>query len=177
VVAKGMEETPGAACARKGALLKWLSLRRKSIRKTMTENALISEPSHRECIVCGCENDHGMHMQFHREPDGSVTSEFLSDAMYQGYPDVLHGGVVAAVLDGAMTNCLFAHDVVAVTAELTIRYLQPVHTQEMVSVRAWIVKSSPHLHLLAAELSQRGQVRATAKAKFRRVKGTSAAIR
>jgi acyl-coenzyme A thioesterase PaaI-like protein len=135
----------------------------------------VAHHSHRGCIVCGCDNDHGMHMQFTSEPDGSVVAEFLCDTMYQGYPDVLHGGMVAAVLDGAMTNCLFAHDVVAVTAELTIRYLQPVHTREMVSVRAWIVKSSPHLQLLAAELRQGGHVRATAKAKFRRVKSTSAA--
>ena len=82
-------------------------------------------------------------MRFRREPDGSVTSEFLSDAMYQGYSDVLHGGVVAAVLDGAMTNCLFAHNVVAVPAELR----------------------------------QRGEVRAKANAKFRRINGASAAIR
>jgi acyl-coenzyme A thioesterase PaaI-like protein len=146
---------------------------RRNASDIVSDPAAISEPSHRECIVCGCENDHGMHIQFRRELDGSVTSEFLSDAMYQGYPEVLHGGIVATVLDGAMTNCLFAHDVVAVTAELNIRYLQPVHTREMVSVRAWIVKSSPHLQLLAAELRQGGQVHATGNAKFRRVKSSS----
>lgn len=138
----------------------------------MFEDTAISEPSHRTCIVCGCDNDHGMHLQFRSEPDGSVRAEFACDTVYQGYPDILHGGVVAAVLDGAMTNCLFAHVVVAVTAELTIRYLQPVHTREMVSVRAWIVKSSPHLQILAAELSQAGRVCAAAKAKFRRVNNT-----
>jgi uncharacterized protein (TIGR00369 family) len=133
-------------------------------------DTVICEPSHHTCIVCGCENDHGMHLQFRSEPDGSVTAEFLCDAMYQGYPDVLHGGVVAALLDGAMTNCLFAHGIVAVTAELTIRYLLPVCSGHAATVRAWVVKPSSRLQMSAAELVQDGEVRAKARAKFRNIK-------
>jgi uncharacterized protein (TIGR00369 family) len=127
----------------------------------------VSNPTHRGCIVCGGDNDQGMHLKFHSEPDGSVRAEFRCDAAYQGYPDILHGGVVAAILDGAMTNCLFAHNIVAVTAELNVRYLEPVRTGEWLAVRARTVKSSPHLYLLEAELLQRGSVHAKARAKFR----------
>ena len=130
---------------------------------------LVSNPSHKGCVVCGCENDHGMRVEFRSQSDGSVVAEFPCDAAYQGYQDVLHGGVVATLLDGAMTNCLFAHHIVAVTAELTIRYLHPVRIGDPVSIKAWIVRSSPHLHLLAAELAQEGRVHARAKAKFRNV--------
>lgn len=142
-------------------------------RATVTENIgqLVSpfmhEPLHGGCIVCGSDNDHGWHLQFQKACDGSVTAEFQGGSTYQGYPDMLHGGVVAALLDGAMTNCLFTHQIVAVTAELMIRYLTPVRTEHPVFVRAWIVKSSPRLHVLASELVQDGEVRAKAQAKFR----------
>jgi acyl-coenzyme A thioesterase PaaI-like protein len=35
---------------------------------------------------------------------------------------MLHGGVISSILDGTMTNCLFAHGTVAVTAELRVRF-------------------------------------------------------
>jgi uncharacterized protein (TIGR00369 family) len=130
----------------------------------------IFEPSHRTCVICGQDNDRGLHLQFQRSLDDSVSSTFRCDPVYQGYTDMLHGGVVAAVLDDAMTNCLFARAIVAVTAELTIRYLLPVRTGDDATVRAWVVKSSSRLQIVAAELVQDGEVRAKAHAKFRNVK-------
>jgi len=138
--------------------------------KSASKNSVVLEPSHCTCIVCGRENDHGLHVQFRSEQDGSVVAAFHCDPVYQGYPEVLHGGVVASLLDGAMTNCLFAHGIVAVTAELTIRYLLPVRTGDEATVRAWVVKSSSRLQMLAAELLQGGEVRAKAHAKFRNIK-------
>jgi acyl-coenzyme A thioesterase PaaI-like protein len=137
----------------------------------------ISNPSHRGCIICGDNNACGMHLQFHQTSDGSATATFLLDAVYQGYPDVVHGGVVAAVLDGAMTHCLFAQKVEAVTAELTVRYIHPVCAHKPVFVRAWIIKSSSHLHMLAAELMQEDRIQVKAQAKFRSVKSTTAMCR
>jgi uncharacterized protein (TIGR00369 family) len=145
---------------------------RKNAGEIAPDSAAISEPSHRTCIICGRENDHGMHVQFRSEPDGSVMAAFHCDPVYQGYPEVLHGGVVASLLDGAMTNCLFAHGIVAVTAELTIRYLQPVRIGDEATVRAWVVKSSTRLQIVAGELLQGGEVRAKAQAKFRNIKVT-----
>ena len=82
----------------------------------------------------------------------------------------MHGGLVAAVLDDAMTNCLFAHRIVAMTAQLTIRYLRPVRTGRAAFVRAWVVKSSSRLQMVAADLMQDGEVHAKAQAKFRNIK-------
>ena len=70
------------------------------------------------------------------------------------------------MLDGAMTNCLFAHGRVAVTAELTVRYRHPVTVDRPVTVRAWIRESSHNLHRMQAELAQGGRVLVTATAKF-----------
>jgi acyl-coenzyme A thioesterase PaaI-like protein len=74
--------------------------------------------------------------------------------------------VIASLLDGTMTNCLFLHGHTAVTVELKIRYSQAVETDKSAAVRSRIVRSTLGLHLLEAELIQGGEVKVTASAKF-----------
>jgi acyl-coenzyme A thioesterase PaaI-like protein len=108
----------------------------------------------------------GLGLEFVLQPDGSVESTFTGSAVFEGCSGLLHGGVTAALLDGAMTNCLFAHSVEALTAELTVRYRQPVTARGKMVVRAWLMESHGRLHLLRAELQQNGLVKASASGKF-----------
>lgn len=121
---------------------------------------------HPYCIVCGQSNPFGLGVKFNSEADGSVTATFLGHSALEGFEGCLHGGMIASLLDGAMTNCLFAHGCVAMTGELKVRYREPVQIGEEMSVRAWIKHSFAPLHSLAAELKQGGRVKATASAKF-----------
>jgi uncharacterized protein (TIGR00369 family) len=122
--------------------------------------------AHPFCLVCSRSNPLGLGLQFEPQADGSVAAEFISHAALEGYSGLLHGGVIAAMLDGAMTNCLFAHGLQAVTGELTVRYRHPVAIGEAVIVRGWIRQSMSPLHLLEAELHQEGCLKAVASAKF-----------
>jgi uncharacterized protein (TIGR00369 family) len=107
-----------------------------------------------------------MKLPFRILKDGSVTSRFFCDHFLQGYPGLLHGGVIAAMLDGTMTNCLFAHGKTAVTASLTVRFLHPVTADQTATLRARIKRSNPPLHLMEAELLQGKKIVAQATAKF-----------
>jgi uncharacterized protein (TIGR00369 family) len=122
--------------------------------------------AHPFCLVCSQSNPLGLGLRFEVQADGSVQAEFISHAALEGYSGLLHGGVIAALLDGAMTNCLFAHGWQAMTGELTVRYRHPVPVGEAVTVRAWIEESYRPLHVMQAELLQNGCVQATASAKF-----------
>jgi acyl-coenzyme A thioesterase PaaI-like protein len=102
-----------------------------------------------------------------------VQATFDCTKAYEGYSDVLHGGVVSALLDGAMTNCLFAHGHPGVTAEITVRFRHPVHTGKTATVRAWIERCARPLHVLGAELAQEGEVKATARGKFMEQAGSA----
>jgi acyl-coenzyme A thioesterase PaaI-like protein len=84
----------------------------------------------------------------------------------EGYPGTVHGGVVATLLDSAMTQCLFARNCKAHTARLEIRYRHPVMIGERSLLRAWVERSHSRLHLLRAELRQRDRVAAEAHATF-----------
>jgi acyl-coenzyme A thioesterase PaaI-like protein len=53
-------------------------------------------------------------------------TEFIPQADHQGYDGVVHGGILAALLDDAMANCLWLRGVPAVTAKMALRYREPV---------------------------------------------------
>ena len=70
------------------------------------------------------------------------------------------------LLDAAMTNCLFARNIQAVTGRLNVRFRHPVKLGANAVIRAWMVEQYPPLYLLKAELAQEGKVCALADAKF-----------
>ena len=71
-----------------------------------------------------------------------------------------------SLLDGAMTNCLFAHGQQGITGELKVRFRHPVVINRMAIVRAWIDRSTPPFHVLQAELIQDEWLKAKATGKF-----------
>jgi len=88
------------------------------------QHALLSmrEQHHRTCPVCGDQNPtNGLHTAFEVRPDGVVEAEVTYGEDKEGYDGHLHGGILAALLDGAMTNCLFSYGIPAVTGELAVR--------------------------------------------------------
>jgi acyl-coenzyme A thioesterase PaaI-like protein len=130
---------------------------------TITE---LSRRCHPSCLVCGSNRPDGMALRFQRQGDGSVAAEFDCGVTFQGYPDRMHGGVTAMLLDAAMTHCLFARSVAGLTAKLSIRYHRAVMLGVPATVRAWIVDTRPPLYYLESEVTQKGNIRATAKATF-----------
>lgn len=136
------------------------------MRSGNTQLKAMKAKAHPFCLVCSGSNPYGLALEFDVNDDGSVTASFLGHPALEGYPGRLHGGMIASLLDGAMTNCLFAHGHVAVTAELNVRYRSPVAIGCEMVVRAWMEKPHPPLYLMRAELNQEGCVKATATAKF-----------
>src|SRR5574344_71215 len=126
----------------------------------------LQQKLHDTCLLCGDKNPIGLKLKFETLPDLSVKTEFASKFMFEGYKGFLHGGVIASLIDSAMTNCLFAHNVAAFTAELTLKYKQPVRCGGKVSVSAKLLKDYDPLYIVAAQVEQNGQVAVTAEAKF-----------
>jgi acyl-coenzyme A thioesterase PaaI-like protein len=121
---------------------------------------------HPNCFVCGEANRHGLRLEFILAEDGTVHSSFCCKGDYEGYPGILHGGIVSSIVDGAMTNCLFAHEVVAVTAELAVRFRSPVVVGRQTTVWAKIIRKDSPLYVVEAKITQDGKTRVTATGKF-----------
>lgn len=121
---------------------------------------------HPDCIACGPGKLTGFGLEFAVCEDHGVRAEFPCARIYQGYPGLLHGGVSSMLLDAAMANCLFAHNISALTARMILRYLLPVEVDRPATVRAWLCEYEPPLSVLEAELEQNGRVMVRASAKF-----------
>lgn len=57
------------------------------------------QPNSRHCFVCGLENPVGLKLRIYRIEEGVIETAFTAPAHFQGYPGVLHGGIVASILD------------------------------------------------------------------------------
>ncbi len=121
---------------------------------------------HAECVVCSPDKANGLKLTFVRLADGGVHTEFPCGAEFEGYPGYVHGGIVSSLLDGAMTNALFAAGHVALTAELTVRFLEPLLVGEAATVEGRVERARPRLQLTTAAVVQGGRTKATARAKF-----------
>jgi uncharacterized protein (TIGR00369 family) len=121
---------------------------------------------HWGCFFCGREHPTGLRLAFHAEADGSVRARIRCGALFEGYRETVHGGVIAALLDSAMTNCLFARGVSAVTAELRVRYLARARPDRMLEAVARLARTRRPLYHLEAELVPGGVTVARAHARF-----------
>jgi len=65
-----------------------------------------------------------------------------------------------------MTNWLFAHGVVAVTAEMTVRFSHAIASNAPVVARARIARSQVPLDTVGAQVLQAQQVKAETTGKF-----------
>ncbi len=84
------------------------------------------QPNSRYCFVCGLENPFGLQLEFYETGPNEVTTEFTAPDRYQGYPGVLHGGVVTALLDEVAGRAFMGVDPdntrFMYTARLTVRF-------------------------------------------------------
>ena len=58
--------------------------------------------------------------------DGELVGHFDCNKKFQGYCERIHGGIIAGIIDSAMTLFLFGHNIVAYTVRLNIKYSHPV---------------------------------------------------
>jgi uncharacterized protein (TIGR00369 family) len=128
--------------------------------------AEVRDVIHPNCRIAGSANPEGLQLKFRMIENGDIEAEFACERRFQGYSEIVHGGVIAAMLDSAMVNSLFARRMNAVTAELNVRYRGPVKLDIPATVRGRIAKVTPRIYYMAAEVLQQGKVCATASAKF-----------
>ncbi len=86
------------------------------------------QPNSRHCFVCGVKNPYGLQMTFYDTAPGEVLAEYIVPEHFQGYPGVVHGGVIASMLDEVTGRVFMTGDPprFMVTARLSLRYRKPV---------------------------------------------------
>jgi len=57
------------------------------------------QPNSKMCFICGLENPVGLHLHMYETEPGIVETTYTAPDHFQGYPGVLHGGIVSAIID------------------------------------------------------------------------------
>ena len=77
------------------------------------------------CFACGTKNPIGLHLEFAPVEDKVVAKKILPRE-YQGYTNVVHGGIVTLLLDEAMGSFVQEkYNEQAMTGRLEVRYKHP----------------------------------------------------
>jgi acyl-coenzyme A thioesterase PaaI-like protein len=120
------------------------------------------------CFACGLQNPSGLRLEFRYE-GGKAFSEFVAEKMHQGFKDIVHGGIITAVLDEAMVKAVLAGGTEAVTAEIVVRFKAPLYIGERSFIEAEIRDVDGRLIQTAARITKGvGVLVAEAKAKLMR---------
>ena len=111
------------------------------------------QPNSEMCFVCGRSNPVGLYMQFHNDGEHEVVSEYSVPAHYQGYPGVVHGGVVAAMLDEvvARVSMIGDHHHFMMSVKLQILYRHPVPVETPLKVVGRILRLRGRRHVPAIQ--------------------------
>lgn len=120
------------------------------------------------CFGCGGANAAGMKLTFLQDDSAQrIRAAFKLGAQYQGGPGFIHGGIIATVLDEAMSKVSRFRQIHAVTAELVIEYLKPVWVDEDLLIEAYeIEKNGRVLHRVGEIRNLAGEVLAKGRGRF-----------
>ena len=125
-------------------------------------------PHTKSCFVCGESNVVGLNLRF--ETDGKVVrGRFTPRAEHVGFREVVHGGIIATLLDEIMVwACVVQTKRFAYCVELNTRFLKPARPGEETICTAKLTENRrDKIFIASAELKNlSGETLATATGKY-----------
>jgi uncharacterized protein (TIGR00369 family) len=128
-------------------------------------NGAVNLEVDRYCFACGIENPIGLKLVFETNHDG-VVAYFIPTKEYQGYVNMLHGGIISTLLDEAMAQAVITKGRQAVTARMEVQFKKPIVIGELICLRGHVNREKGRLIETSSEIEQNGQITATATANF-----------
>lgn len=108
----------------------------------MAEQVVKKQENASHCFVCGFKNDFGLKAEFFEVASGEIRAVFTPCDNHQSYPERLHGGLAAAVLDETIGRAVNVgrDGVWGVTVDLNLKYRKPVPLNVPITVTGRITK-------------------------------------
>ena len=122
------------------------------------------------CFGCSSQNPIGLKLKFTQE--GNVCrSVFTSTREHEGWPGIMHGGLLTTLLDEVMGQWLWIRKIVAMTVELNVKFSRPVPIGQTITIEGKQEEQKGRLIMLEGQiLLPDGTVAVNATAKFIQVK-------
>lgn len=134
------------------------------------------QPNSHNCFICGMKNVAGVQVAFYEthdeEGDPEILARFTGRSIHQGYPGRMHGGVLTGILDETIGRAINygageAAEIWGVTAELDVRFRQPVPLNLELNARGRVTHENRRLFEGSGEIYlPDGRVAVSAVGKF-----------
>ena len=107
----------------------------------------------RVCFVCGEKNPIGLHLRIRTDAErGESAAEVTFRDDFQGWAGIVHGGLLATVLDEALIYAAGAKGHLCVTGEIAVRYVKPVSTGAPYFLKGRFLEDKGRIVLAESEL-------------------------
>ncbi|NLE76727.1 MAG: PaaI family thioesterase [Chloroflexi bacterium] len=114
------------------------------------------QPSSRTCFLCGRQNDASLKMTWYSDREaGQVRATVTVPEQFNGYPGIVHGGIVAAILDETAGRAVLLEgdaDNLMVTLKLEVKYRRPTPTNTPLTVVGWALRQTERRATVAGEI-------------------------
>jgi acyl-coenzyme A thioesterase PaaI-like protein len=88
------------------------------------------------CFVCGKDNPKGFKIQVrYLEAEMAAETELSLPREFQGWAEVIHGGILATMLDELMAHAVWHFAGPGLTLSMEVRFHQPLKPDEPILVR------------------------------------------
>jgi len=96
------------------------------------------------CFGCGQNNPIGLKLGF--QWDGKTArAEFSPTEFYQGWPGLVHGGIVICLLDEAMSYAVIFEGMHCVTAKIQVKLRRPASINEPLVITSSVTRKTRKL--------------------------------
>jgi uncharacterized protein (TIGR00369 family) len=100
----------------------------------------LAHSAQNHCFGCGPASSVGLKLEFSMNPEKEVVCFAQISSQYEGPPGCVHGGIIATLLDEAMSKANRAHGKVAMTRQLQVEYLRPVPSGQPIRIEGKVVR-------------------------------------
>lgn len=111
---------------------------------TWPQITINTERGYSHCFGCGKDNPIGLKLGF--QWDGKMArAEFTPTEFYQGWPGLVHGGIIICLLDEAMGYATLFEGMHCVTAKMQVKLERPARVNEPLIITSSITRKTRKL--------------------------------
>ncbi len=113
------------------------------------------QPNSKLCFVCGLKNQFGLKAAFYELDNSELVAVFTPKEEHQSYPNRLHGGMAAAMLDETIGRAImmqYEEEIWGVTLEFSSTFRKPVPLDQTLRIVGRITRDKGRIFEGTGEL-------------------------